>query len=247
MTKTEKNKLQWTDTGADCHVVITPDGWHGEAVRVGPEGSNVYRAALRQGSKLVLNETCHGLWAAKNLVANALADHRTRTPDPEPEAPSPEVLALTPDDLGLGIRAWNALYQLNARTVADIIRLTEKDIYKQRNAGRKTLKEIKEALAELGLSLKGPPMVLQNLRPKTPAPKPPSTLVTEQTPPTPNAHPAVWPLVLDDMEARDTEGRRKYGVPLQPHNGRDTLIDLYQELLDAVVYTRTLIYERDGR
>jgi hypothetical protein len=72
-------------------------------------------------------------------------------------------------------------------------------------------------------------------------------LVTEQAPPVANAHPAVWPLVLDDMESRDREGRRKYGVPLQPHNGRDTLIDLYQELLDAVVYTRTLIYERDGK
>ncbi len=74
-----------------------------------------------------------------------------------------------------------------------------------------------------------------------------ASLVTEQAPPVENAHPAVWPLVLDDMKARDGEGRRKYGVPLQPHNGRDTLVDLYQELLDAAVYTRTLIYERDGK
>jgi hypothetical protein len=74
-----------------------------------------------------------------------------------------------------------------------------------------------------------------------------SSLVTEQAPPVENAHPAVWPLVLADMQARDGEGRRKYGVPLQPHNGRDTLVDLYQELLDAAVYTRTLIYERDGK
>lgn len=81
----------------------------------------------------------------------------------------------------------------------------------------------------------------------TPAPDPVSALVTEQAPPVANANPAVWPLVLDDMKARDGEGRRKYGVPLQPHNGRDTLVDLYQELLDAVVYTRTLIYERDGK
>ncbi len=73
------------------------------------------------------------------------------------------------------------------------------------------------------------------------------SLVTEQAPPVANAHPAVWPLVLADMQARDGEGRRKYGVPLQPHNGRDTLVDLYQELLDAAVYTRTLIYERDGK
>lgn len=74
-----------------------------------------------------------------------------------------------------------------------------------------------------------------------------ASLVTEQKPPKANAHPAVWPLVLADMQARDAEGRRKYGVPLQPHNGRDALVDLYQELLDACVYARQAIYERDGK
>lgn len=71
-------------------------------------------------------------------------------------------------------------------------------------------------------------------------------LVTEQPPPQANEKPAVWNLVLADMRARDAEGRRKYGVPLQPHNGRDAMIDLYQELLDAVVYARQAIYERDS-
>lgn len=84
-------------------------------------------------------------------------------------------------------------------------------------------------------------------KPEPPAPVERPALVTEQAAPVANANPAVWPLVLDDMKARDGEGRRKYGVPLQPHNGRDTLVDLYQELLDAVVYTRTLIFERDGK
>jgi hypothetical protein len=68
-----------------------------------------------------------------------------------------------------------------------------------------------------------------------------------QPPPRPNGHPGIWPLVVEDMRRRDIQGRRKYGVPLQPFNGRDTLRDLYEELLDAAVYTRTLIYERDGK
>lgn len=72
-------------------------------------------------------------------------------------------------------------------------------------------------------------------------------LVTPQPPPLRNTLPAVWDLVKRDMEARDNEGRRKYGVPLQPHNGRDPLIDLYQELLDAVAYCRQAIFERDGK
>ena len=62
-----------------------------------------------------------------------------------------------------------------------------------------------------------------------------------------NDRPAVWGLVMDDMRARDEAGRAKYGTPLQPHNGRDPLVDAYQEALDLAVYLRQAIYERDGR
>lgn len=72
-------------------------------------------------------------------------------------------------------------------------------------------------------------------------------LVKPQPAPKANNLPAVWDLVLEDFKARDAEGQRKYGVRLQPHNGRDPLVDLYQELLDAVVYCRQAIFERDGR
>lgn len=68
---------------------------------------------------------------------------------------------------------------------------------------------------------------------------------THEPDPIPNDKPAVWDLVVADMQARDAEGRRKYGVPLQPHNGRDALVDLYQELLDAVVYIRQEIEQRN--
>ena len=56
----------------------------------------------------------------------------------------------------------------------------------------------------------------------------------------------VWELVIEDMRQRDNEGRAKYGTPLQASNGRDALVDLYQELLDACVYIRQEI-ERRGR
>lgn len=62
-----------------------------------------------------------------------------------------------------------------------------------------------------------------------------------------NSQPPVWPMVIVDMNRRDHEGRAKYGTPLQPFNGRDPLIDAYQEALDLVVYLRQAIYERDGR
>ena len=69
----------------------------------------------------------------------------------------------------------------------------------------------------------------------------------EQPAPTPNDHPAVWPLVIMDMASRDQVGRARYGVPLQPHNGRDALRDAYEEALDLCAYLRQAIMERDGR
>jgi hypothetical protein len=68
-----------------------------------------------------------------------------------------------------------------------------------------------------------------------------------QQAPVANDLPSVWGLVAFDFALRDDMGRRKYGVPLQPHNGRDALKDAYEEALDLAVYLRQAIYERDGK
>ena len=68
-----------------------------------------------------------------------------------------------------------------------------------------------------------------------------------QPAPIPSDHPAMWPIVIKDMAARDHLGRERYGTPLRPHNGRDALRDAYEEALDLTVYLRQAIYERDGR
>ncbi len=49
--------------------------------------------------------------------------------------------------------------------------------------------------------------------------------------------------VLDDMIARDATGRERYGVPLTAYNGRDQLVDAYQEALDFAVYLRSAMAE----
>jgi len=69
----------------------------------------------------------------------------------------------------------------------------------------------------------------------------------DQQAPTPNNKPAIQDLVLQDMLARKMLGQQRYGTPLQPHNGRDMMQDLYEELLDACNYIRGAIYERDGK
>lgn len=68
-----------------------------------------------------------------------------------------------------------------------------------------------------------------------------------QPDPIPNDRPHSWQLVMRDMMERDSFGLRKYNVHLQPHNGRDTLQDAYQEALDLCVYLRTALFERDGK
>lgn len=52
--------------------------------------------------------------------------------------------------------------------------------------------------------------------------------------------------VLEDIKARDTMGREKYGTSLMTHNGRDALWDAYQEALDLVMYLRQAILEREA-
>ena len=69
----------------------------------------------------------------------------------------------------------------------------------------------------------------------------------EQPAPQANEKPAIWPIVIQDMATRDAVGRERYGVPLQPHNGRDMLRDAYEEALDLCCYLRGAMYERDGK
>jgi len=73
------------------------------------------------------------------------------------------------------------------------------------------------------------------------------SLNNPEKPPKTNSYPAIWELVIQDMQDRDQQGVQKYGTHLQPFNGRDALIDAYQEALDLAVYLRQEIYERDHK
>jgi len=68
------------------------------------------------------------------------------------------------DELELSVRSANCLQQANIRTIGDLVQKTEAEMLKTKNFGRKSLKEIKEILAEMGLSLG---MKLENWPPKT--------------------------------------------------------------------------------
>lgn len=70
-----------------------------------------------------------------------------------------------------------------------------------------------------------------------------NNLLDPQPDPIPNKSKPVWEMVIEDMHERDLTCGKKYGTRLQIHNGRDFLVDAYQEALDLVVYLRGLIEE----
>ncbi len=53
----------------------------------------------------------------------------------------------------------------------------------------------------------------------------------------------VLPHVVNDLMQRDQLGKKKYGTSLETHNGRSSLWDCYQEMLDAVMYLRKHLLE----
>jgi len=57
------------------------------------------------------------------------------------------------DDLELSVRSANCLQNANIRYIGELVQKTESDMLKTKNFGRKSLKEIKEILAAMGLSL----------------------------------------------------------------------------------------------
>ncbi len=58
------------------------------------------------------------------------------------------------EDLDLSVRSYNCLKRANIQTVEDLTQKTEEEMMRVRNLGKKSLKEVKDKLAELGLGFK---------------------------------------------------------------------------------------------
>jgi DNA-directed RNA polymerase subunit alpha len=64
-----------------------------------------------------------------------------------------ENLSRSVDELELSVRSYNCLKNAQIHSIRDLVQMSEAEILKMKNFGRKSLKEIKEILAEMGLSL----------------------------------------------------------------------------------------------
>jgi DNA-directed RNA polymerase subunit alpha len=69
------------------------------------------------------------------------------------DEPLNENLFRSVDELELSVRSANCLQNANITLIGELVQRTEQDMLKTKNFGRKSLKEIKEILANMGLSL----------------------------------------------------------------------------------------------
>ncbi|MGE5483005.1 MAG: DNA-directed RNA polymerase subunit alpha [Bacteroidota bacterium] len=58
------------------------------------------------------------------------------------------------EELDLSVRSYNCLKRAGIDTIGELVRKTEDDMMKVRNMGKKSLQEVKEKLAKLGLALR---------------------------------------------------------------------------------------------
>ncbi|HSR53826.1 MAG TPA: DNA-directed RNA polymerase subunit alpha [Acidobacteriota bacterium] len=62
-----------------------------------------------------------------------------------------EYLNKSVEELELSVRSYNCLKNANIRTIGELVQRTEAEMLKTKNFGRKSLNEIKEILADMGL------------------------------------------------------------------------------------------------
>ncbi len=64
-----------------------------------------------------------------------------------------QILEMPIEDLDLSVRSYNCLKRAGINNVSELTKKTEEDMMKVRNLGKKSLKEVKHKLDELGFSL----------------------------------------------------------------------------------------------
>ncbi len=96
-----------------------------------------------------------------------LAEPEENSVDEEQEKLN-ENLWRTVDELELSVRSANCLQNANIKYIGELVQKTEGEMLKTKNFGRKSLKEIREILSEMGLALG---MKLDNWPGPTPLPK----------------------------------------------------------------------------
>lgn len=70
------------------------------------------------------------------------------------DAKKEKILEITIEELDLSVRSYNCLKRAGINTIEELIKKNEEEMMKVRNLGRKSLEEVQQKLATLGLSLR---------------------------------------------------------------------------------------------
>ena len=87
------------------------------------------------------------------IFINFEEESETLAKDDRQEEPLNENLFRTVEELELSVRSANCLQNANIHLIGELVQRSEGEMLKTKNFGRKSLNEIKEILAEMGLSL----------------------------------------------------------------------------------------------
>jgi len=159
---------------------IPVDSVHSPVLKVNFSVEDARLGQTTDYDKLGLEIWTNGALRPQDAVAYAsklLKDHMAifinfeETPEEELDFPTTEderlyeTLSRSVDELELSVRSYNCLKNADIKTIGDLVTKTEPDMLKTKNFGRKSLNEIKDILAEMGLSL-GMPVDPKKLKPR---------------------------------------------------------------------------------
>ncbi|NLD33417.1 MAG: DNA-directed RNA polymerase subunit alpha [Clostridiales bacterium] len=159
----EKNKQTPTVIG-----VIPIDSIYTPIRKVNYQVENTRVGQITDYDKLVLEVWTNGSlnpeeavgMAAKLLTEQlalftSLTDHPVQTAAAEAEgAMAGKSMDMTIEELDLSVRAFNCLKRAGINTVAELVQKDQEEMMKVRNLGKKSLEEVEQKLAVLGLALR---------------------------------------------------------------------------------------------
>ena len=159
----DRNKTPQTPIG-----VIPVDSLYSPVYKVNYTVENTRVDNMTDFDKLTLEVWTDSTTTAKDAVsiaAKILTEHLTLFTDlsetvagqtlvrENRETTEPAALKLTIEELDLSVRSFNCLKRASINTVRDLISRTPEEMMKVRNMGKKSLDEVQNKLAMMGLSL----------------------------------------------------------------------------------------------
>jgi DNA-directed RNA polymerase subunit alpha len=147
---------------------IPVDSVHSPVLKVNYAVEDARLGQMTDYDKLTLDVWTNGSVTPQDAIAMAaklLKDHMAifinfeEAAEEELDFPSSEderlmeTLNRSVDELELSVRSYNCLKNADIKTIADLVSKSEQEMLKTKNFGRKSLNEIKDILAEMGLSL----------------------------------------------------------------------------------------------